>query len=853
MGRSREEIIGRKCFELVHETEVPIAACPCNQVTQTLNPATDVVERGDRSYELLAWPILGSDRRMEGFVHIVKDITERKRVEQKLRENEARFRAVFEVASVGVVQVDPSDGRISRYNEKYREITGYTDTELRAMRFRELTHPDDRERDWELFSRAVRGETPDYRNEKRYVRKDGSIVWVRLNASFVRDGAGKPQRTVAICEDITERKQAEVALRESEERYRMLFENSLDAVLLTVPDGGVLSANPAACRMFGRTEAEICTLGRGVILDPKDPRLVALLAARTRDGKAFGELDFFMKDGSSFPGEVSSVLFEDRSGSVRSSMIIRDVTERKLAESALRQSEGKFRTIFESSASAMAIIERDKTISMVNREFSKLSRYEENDVIGQSWLTLIPPEDLGRLQEYNSRRLVDPSSAPDQYEFTFYRKDGAVRNCLMSVGVIPTSNQIICSFVDITERKRAEAKRIELEEQLRGAQKMEAIGRLAGGVAHDFNNLLAVIISYAEFAIDQLRESDPVKADLMEIHKAGHRAAVLTRQLLAFGRKQMLAPEVLSLNGVVTDIESMLTRLLGEDVDVATYLAGDLGNVTADRGQIEQVIMNLAVNSRDAMPEGGKLTIETSNVELDESYAERHVAVVPGRYVLLSVSDTGCGMDVETQSRVFEPFFTTKERGKGTGLGLSTAYGIVKQSGGNIWVYSEPGQGTAFKVYLPRVSAPAVEAARTPVSEAPTGSETVLVVEDEDAVRRLTERILRTAGYRVLAASNGGEALLLCEKHGDAIDLLLTDVVMPQMGGRDLSERLAKLSPGLRVLFTSGYTDEAIVHHGALDHGTNFIGKPFSAAALTRKVREVLDEPSPSPSKEADR
>ncbi|MCK9460057.1 MAG: response regulator [Proteobacteria bacterium] len=506
-------------------------------------------------------------------------------------------------------------------------------------------------------------------------------------------------------------------------------------------------------------------------------------------------------------------------------------------------SEGRYRRLFEAAKDGILILDADSgRIVDVNPFLMELTGYSHEEFLGKHLWETGPFKDVAasmgsfsRLQTEEHVRFEDlPLRARDgrkiavDFISNIYRADD--------------ESVIQCNVRDITARKHAEARHSELEAQLLGAQKMEAIGRLAGGVAHDFNNLLSVIISYAEFAIDQLRESDPVRSDLVEIHKAGQRAAALTRQLLAFGRKQMLAPEVLSLNDVVTDIESMLSRLLGEDVDVVTHLAEDLGNVTADRGQIEQVIMNLAVNSRDAMPEGGKLTIETANVELDESYAARHVAVVPGRYVLLSVSDTGCGMDAETQSRIFEPFFTTKERGKGTGIGLSTAYGIVKQSGGNTCVYSEPGQGTAFKVYLPRVSAPVVEAAPKPVSEAPRGSETVLVVEDEDAVRRLTERILRAAGYRVLAASNGGEALLLCEKHGDAIDLLLTDVVMPQMGGRELFARLATISPGLRVLFTSGYTDDTIVHHGLLAPGTRFIGKPFNAAALARKVREVLDE-----------
>ncbi|MBI5509510.1 MAG: GAF domain-containing protein [Deltaproteobacteria bacterium] len=408
------------------------------------------------------------------------------------------------------------------------------------------------------------------------------------------------------------------------------------------------------------------------------------------------------------------------------------------------------------------------------------------------------------------------------------------RLLVLTYGFIP-SDMVILHAEDVTEQRQT-------EEQLKLAQRLEAVGRLAGGVAHDFNNLLSVIISYAGFAASELRESDPIRADIVEIESAGKRAASLTRQLLAFSRKQLLEPEVLSLNKVVGGIESMLRRLLGEDIDIEVHLAEDLGSIMADPGQIEQVIMNLAVNARDAMPRGGKLTVETANVVLDEEYANQHIAVKPGRYVMLSVTDTGTGMDPAVKEHLFEPFFTTKEKGKGTGLGLSTVYGIVKQSGGNVWVYSEVGQGTTFKVYLPRVDAPAVETTRRSMPAIARGSETVLVVEDEDAVRRLAERILRSAGYKVLAAASGGDALLLWEKHRGEIDLLLTDVVMPQMSGRELAERLGKPCPTLKVLYMSGYTDNAIVHHGVLDPGTRFIGKPFSTTELTRKVREALDE-----------
>ena len=387
---------------------------------------------------------------------------------------------------------------------------------------------------------------------------------------------------------------------------------------------------------------------------------------------------------------------------------------------------------------------------------------------------------------------------------------------------------------DITEQKR-------LEEQLQVAQKMEAVGRLAGGVAHDFNNLLSVILNYTTFMLEELGEDDPLRQDVAEIRSAGERAAGLTRQLLAFSRKQVLEPQVLDLNETVAGMEPMLRRLTGEDIELTKMLAPDLGRVKADPGQLEQVIMNLTVNARDAMPDGGELTIRTTNVELDQEYADEHVEVAAGPYVLLAVSDTGCGMDEATRRRLFEPFFTTKERGKGTGLGLSTAYGIVKQSGGYIWAYGEPGRGSTFKVYLPRLEEDATPAVVTPFIEEPaTGTETILVVEDEEAVRKVAARTLRLAGYQVLTAADGEEALLACQGHQGEIHLLLTDVVMPQMSGPHLAKRLQELRPELRVLYMSGYSEDAIVHHGVLDPGTSFVGKPFGGNDLRRKVRQAL-------------
>jgi nitrogen-specific signal transduction histidine kinase/CheY-like chemotaxis protein len=390
-------------------------------------------------------------------------------------------------------------------------------------------------------------------------------------------------------------------------------------------------------------------------------------------------------------------------------------------------------------------------------------------------------------------------------------------------------------MIDITERKC-------LEQQFRHSQKMEAVGRLAGGVAHDFNNLLTIITGYGQMLQRNLEPGSSMRAYAEEVLKSGERAASLTRQLLAFSRRQDFSPRGLDLNTLVRNTENMLHRLIGEDIELATILATGLGLVRGDPGQIEQVIFNLAVNARDAMPNGGNLTLETANVELDETDAHGHIPIKPGSYVMLAVTDTGCGMDPPTQAHIFEPFFTTKEPGKGTGLGLATVYGIVKQHGGNIWVDSEPGQGTAFKIYLPRVEMDAakVEERRAGAREL-RGSETILVVEDDQAVRSLVVRLLRSMGYWVLEASRVDEALMVCVRHKGPVHLLLTDVVMPQMSGRDLLGHIRPLRPDIRVLFTSGYTEEAL-HRRPLEQDAAFLQKPFTEEALARKVRDVLDE-----------
>jgi len=525
--------------------------------------------------------------------------------------------------------------------------------------------------------------------------------------------------------------------------------------------------------------------------------------------------------------------------SVVISVLLLNIRRRKKAESLLRQSEASLEKA--QSIAHIGSWEHDvanRQLRWSNETYRIFGYTQEKPTISLDFfIERVHPDD--REAVIRAGENARATGKPYRAEHRIIRPDGSNRLVQQQAELITdplgTAVRMVGTIQDITDVRH-------LEEQLRQSQKMEAIGRLAGGIAHDFNNLLTGIIGYSDLLLSSLNSNEPARQDLQEIKKAGERAASLTSQLLAFSRRQMLQPSVLDLNKVVVNLDKMLRRLIAEDIELVTRLASELGHVRVDPGQIEQIIMNLAVNARDAMLQGGKLTIETNNVELDEAYARRHVAVTAGHYVMLAVSDTGCGMDEETQSRIFEPFFTTKEAGKGTGLGLSTVYGIVKQSGGNIWVYSEPGQGTTFKVYLPYVDKLAEAMEKPTIAAAmPHGSETILVAEDEETVRKLACQVLRNSGYQIIEVPNSREALLASERYEGPIHLLLTDVVMPQMSGRELAKRLTSLRPTMKVLYMSGYTDDAIVHHGILEPGLAFIQKPFTPGTLARKVREVLD------------
>jgi len=512
-----------------------------------------------------------------------------------------------------------------------------------------------------------------------------------------------------------------------------------------------------------------------------------------------------------------------------------ELRERERIGAALQHSEARYRSLFENSTAGVFRNTLDGRLLACNEAFIRMFGGTREELLGQLSHDYYPG---GKAERDAWLATFLKTRKESGTEMCYRRRDGSLIWALRNLEIVKDENGeevIQGTLVDITERRL-------LEEKLRQSQKMEAIGQLAGGIAHDFNNLLTVMQGYTRLLLERFRDNAETNYQVTKIEEAAERAASLTRQLLAFSRKQVLQPKVISLNALVENLDSLLRRLIGEDIELETVAAADLGNVKADVAQIEQVLMNLVVNARDAMPKGGRLTVETGNVQLDESYSAKHPTVRPGPYVMLAVSDTGEGMTAETQARIFEPFFTTKEMGRGTGLGLSMVYGIVKQSGGHIWVYSEVGTGTTIKIYLPR-TAEAAESTLAAPAEASSvrGNETILLAEDDYQLRELARSILAGCGYSVLVTKDAKEARLVCEQQASSIHMLLTDVVMPGISGRELAQALLSRNPASKVLYMSGYTENAIVHHGVLDTGTFFLQKPFTPSVLANKVREVLD------------
>jgi PAS domain S-box-containing protein len=671
---------------------------------------------------------------------------------------------------------------------------------------------------------------------------ESAVAGLRAGADDYLEIPFDPMRLVSKVTRLIERKRAEDQRRRQLDFTEAITASLAEGVCAFDTDRRITFVNPAAEAALGWRQQEL--LGRDV------HEVVGIRGAggesQGRDGPLKQVLEsgetiriedelFTRRDGTTFPVSYASSPIATGGRMVGGVLTFHDITDvrrqRDMLErvnESLERSERRYRDLVENLNDVVFSMDAEGRLLYISPAVQKYG-YSSEELAGAHFSPLIHPEDLPGVSEalQRSRRGVS-----DPYEFRVVDRSGTIHRVRASSRSVFDGGRLVGVtgvLMDVTAQRLA-------EDQLRAAQRLEAVGRLAGGIAHDFNNLLVAINGYAEFAIEAVHESDPMRKDLEEILRAGNRAAALTRQLLAFSRKQVMKPEIINLNDTVGGMEAMLHRLIGEDIEFQTRRADRLGSVLADPSQMEQVIMNLVVNARDAMPTGGRLIIETSNVSDDGA-----PTADSGGWVVLSVADTGSGMDEQTKAQIFEPFFSTKPPGDGTGLGLPTVHGIVTQSGGTITVDTAPGKGTTFRVAFPRVRSTPRPTARTSPKPA-HGKETILIVEDEPAVRQLAKRFLSAAGYRVLVAENGGEALLTCETYTGPIDLLLTDVVMPQMSGRALRDRLAQVRPGLRVLYMSGYSGTAIAHHGVLEEGMHLIQKPFNSADLARRVREVLED-----------
>ncbi len=761
------------------------------------------------------------------------------RMRRQLEAKDKLFRLITENAADMIAVVDTGGKRI--YNSlSYQKVLGYSPAELQRSSAFEQIHPDDREQvaaAGEEARRTGKGKALEYRMR----HKDGTWRVLESTASVIRSGKGEPDLLVIVNRDVTGRKQAEDALRAQHDLLRTMIDNMPDYIYVKDDESRFVVANRALADLVGAKNPEDL-LGKADF--DYFPRELATAFYSDERGILQSGQPLVNQEEMSMDAEgnarwtaTSKVPLRNRQGETIGIIGIgRDITVGKQAEEALRQSETSFRSVVEGAPYGIFRASVAGRFLRVNSALQEMLGYRSSkELLGAN---------LGEHVFRNPadfQHLLVLLGSVDEFkdvEMEWKRKDDSSIIVLCSGRRVKggdensTYNEVFVE--DITERRV-------LERQLRMAAKMEAVGRLSGGIAHDFNNLLGVIIGYSQMLARKIERDNPLHEYIVEIEKAGQRATSLTRQLLAFSRQQILTPKVLSLNELVSDMVKMLPRLIGEDIALSTKLEPAIGSVKADPGQIEQVVMNLAVNARDAMPSGGRLTIGTADVVLDEMYARQHPGSKPGKYVMLSVADSGVGMNSQTLQHIFEPFFTTKEVGKGTGLGLATVYGIMKQSGGYIWVDSELGKGSCFQIFLPRVEEAVTHVAEeTSTSPNSQGNETVLVVEDAEPLRKLARTFLEERGFQVLTASSGEEALKVAAEFSGEIHLLLTDVVMPGMNGRVLAEQLLPKRPGMKVLYMSGYTDSFIAGHGVLEEGTQLLHKPFTEEVLISKVCEVL-------------
>jgi len=814
------------------------------------------------------------------FVRIIRFAYERNRIDAALKQSEAKYRRLHDSIRDGFLYVN-MEGKICESNESYEKMLGYTFEELSRLSYVDLT-PEK----WHAYEQRIvdeyvlpRGYSDVY--EKEYIRKDGSVFPVELRTLLLKKDNGENEGMWAIVRDITERKRSEKII---EIRVRLLeyaSSHSLDeligaaldeiCLLIDSPIGFFHFLSPdekfVSLQSWSKNTLDhFCTTkSRGLHYEIEK---AGVWVDCIRERKPVIHNDYAsLPHRKGMPEGHAAVIRELTVPIIRDNKIVAvigignkptdyteedvrvvsfladvtwEIVQKKISGEALRESEERYKSFIEKSIAGVYVVQ-DGVFVFLNDNAASYAGYKPDDLIGRNSDMIIHPEDKKVVKEKAQKMLAGDDLTP--YVFRIVTKTGQTRWIMETVSSIPYNGKkaILGNSMDITDLKRTEEEREKLQAQLSQAQKMEAVGLLAGGVAHDYNNMLGVILGHTEMAMAKLDPSQPLHASLDEIYKATIRSADITRQLLAFARKQKIMPAVLDLNQTVEGMLKMLRRLIGENIDIAWLPGRNLDTIKMDPAQVGQILANLCVNARDAIADIGKISIETKNVIFDDAYCMLHPGFHQGHYVLLAVSDNGCGMDKEILNHIFEPFFTSKEVGKGTGLGLSTVYGIVKQNEGFINVYSEPGTGTTFRIYLPRHTDEAAAAKREAETAVPRGSgETVMVIEDEPALLALTEMMLEKLGYRVIAAYKPSEAIKLVNTYEDEIHLLITDVVMPEINCRALAEQLQSCKPNMQVLYMSGYTSDVIAHRGILTDGTHFLQKPFSLKELAVEVRKIL-------------
>ena len=749
---------------------------------------------------------------------------------EALRQSESLFRDYFNLGAFAMAIVS-RDNRWVAINDRFCEMFGYTREELKSLTWRDLTHPEDLAASSELVQQLRSGEIEKYTVEKRYLRKGGQVINAEISVAAIHDAQGGVEYIIGHVQDVTGRKEAETALRSSQEAMESIFRAAPVGIGLVL-SRVITKVNDRMCQILGRSSGELVGQSSRVLYASEEEYLrVGQEKYRQIAEHGIGTVEtrWVRRDGTLIDVLLSSSPLDLGNLSAGVTFTALDITERKAAEEALRLTQYTVDNVGE----AAFWIRPDGSFAYINEATCRQLGYTREELLSMNVADIDPDFPAERWPGHWARtRLLGTLTIESQHR----RKDGTTLPVEIRVHHLTFDGQEYhFAFArDITQRKHLEA-------QLIQAQKMEAVGQLAGGIAHDFNNQLTVIEGYADILLHGLGDNDPRHLPLKEIKRAGERAHRVTSQLLAFSRKQALRPEVLDLNRVLFEMHEPLSRMLGEKIQISLLPGRDLKRTRLDRAQLEQAVMNLVINARDAMAEGGKVTLETANVMLDEAYAAHHLEVSPGPHVMLSVSDTGCGMDEKTRQQIFEPFFTTKEVGEGTGLGLSMVYGFVRQSGGSVSVDSQPGRGATFRLLFPVTWQKAPGDRPAGAAEMPGGSETILVVEDEHAVRRFVVSVLRRCGYTVLEAGDPAAAMAVVAEMKDRIDLLVSDIVMPGMNGAELSQKLHDVRPEMRVLFMSGYASSSDIPAEVQANGQELLTKPFEPEVLAAAARRILD------------